>query len=498
MAAVDRFGDDAGFDLGRLRRALPAAVSSTHWRVAGILFLIAAEAILYGYSYPFFSLALEKHGIANWLIGLNASLAGAGILIVGPFLPRLIAGLGLRYLVASLFLISLLSFALLLTTDLTAVWFVSRFVMGACFAALWTTTEIWLNGVVDDRHRGRIIGASGTLYAGAQFVGPLALSVTGVTGTLPLIAAMVPLAAGVIVALSIRTKAGERVEAKASGSDSLRLALALAGPLMATACLAGVTETAMQSLLPLYGLANGLSDSEASRLVALFSVGEALLVAALGWMADRYGRRRTLGLCVALALTVMVLLPASIAWLWLLGPALFLAGGAISGIYTLGVIQIGQDYRGQRLAVVSTGFAMAYAVGAVVGSTPMGLAIDLFGPRALPILIAACFLLLAVVILKSRRPAATAADALIEVAPAPPLVAEAPLPSGVLLFDEFKPVDVEQAEVGDLQMGNDRQWQESNLEEWFRQRAAELARRAAKRHHTSTNHLEGLKTHQTG
>ena len=46
------------------------------WRVAGVLILIGAEALLYGFSYPFFSLALEKRELANWLIGLNASLAG--------------------------------------------------------------------------------------------------------------------------------------------------------------------------------------------------------------------------------------------------------------------------------------------------------------------------------------------------------------------------------------------------------------------------------------
>ena len=123
MAAVDHFGGHAGFNLSRLYRGFPATVSPTHWRVAGILFLIGAEAILYGYSYPFFSLALAKHGIANWLIGVNASLAGAGILIVGPFLPRLIAALGLRRLVAGLFLVSLLSFGLLLVVDATVVWF---------------------------------------------------------------------------------------------------------------------------------------------------------------------------------------------------------------------------------------------------------------------------------------------------------------------------------------------------------------------------------------
>ena len=65
---------------------------------------------------------------------------------------------------------------------------------------------------------------------------------------------------------------------------------------------------------------------------------------------------------------------------------LFLAGGTISGIYTLGVILIGQDFRGQRLALVSTGFAMAYSAGSIVGSTPIGFAIDLFGPNALPVL----------------------------------------------------------------------------------------------------------------
>jgi MFS family permease len=67
--------------------------------------LIGAEAFLYGYSYPFFSLALEKRELANWLIGLNASLANAGILFVGPFLPRLIDRYGLKYVVAAMFVV---------------------------------------------------------------------------------------------------------------------------------------------------------------------------------------------------------------------------------------------------------------------------------------------------------------------------------------------------------------------------------------------------------
>ena len=269
------------------------------WRVAGVLCLIGIEALLYGYSYPFFSLALEKRELANWLIGLNASVAGVGILVVGPLLPSLITRFGVRALVAYLFAISILSFAAILLFDNPVIWFAARFAMGACFAALWTASEIWLNGVVDDRHRGRIIGASGTLYATCQFLGPLVLGEVGASGSLPMVVAMAPLAIGIMVALSIQPARGKSEEEESHGDPkNLRLALAVAGGLVAAAFLGAIGKTAMLSLLPLYGLAHGFNDADAARLVAVFTLGEATLVAALGWMADRWGRRLTLRICV--------------------------------------------------------------------------------------------------------------------------------------------------------------------------------------------------------
>ena len=47
-------------------------------------------------------------------------------------------------------------------------------------------------------------------------------------------------------------------------------------------------------------------------------------------------------------------------------------------------------------------------------------------------------------------------------------------------LDQLEPVDVEQAEIGDLHVGDDRQRQEGDLEERLRQRAAEVARRLAR------------------
>ena len=485
------------------------------WRVAGVLTLIGAEALLYGYSYPFFSLALEKQGLANWLIGLNASLAGAGILIVGPVLPWLIARLGVRNLVAALFALSLASFAAILAADHLFVWFAARFVMGACFAALWTTTEIWLNGVVDDRHRGRIIGASGTLYATCQFIGPLVLGGVGVEGSLPLVVAMIPLGVAVVVALTISPAAGAAEDEENLGdTKSLKLALSVAGALIAAAFLGGIGETAMQALLPLYGLAHGLGDAAAARLVAVFSLGEAVLVAGLGWMADRYGRRFTLLTCAIGATAASALLPLAVASPFALIPVLFIAGGTISGIYTLGVILIGTDFRGSRLAVVSTGFAMAYAAGSIVGSTPVGYLIDAFGSEALPLSIAGAFFLLTVFLLIPERKTKTEARMEMQTN------AEANSPTAVPVFDDLPeirfdlsfltapssdlptmdapaldlpeitfdlsflagpdPKDQPETTTG-LRVARDREQQERDLEEGFRQRAVEVARRAEQR-----------------
>ena len=83
-------------------------------------------------------------------------------------------------------------------------------------------------GVVDDRHRGRIIGASGTLYAVCQFLGPLLLGQTGVTGSVPIIAAIVPLAVGVVVALMVPSAIGEAEEDDLGNLSGLKLAVKLA------------------------------------------------------------------------------------------------------------------------------------------------------------------------------------------------------------------------------------------------------------------------------
>ena len=123
------------------------------WRLAGVLILVGAEALIYSYSDPFLTQSFGKRELANWLIGLNTSAAGAGIVLFGPFLPKLIAIFDFRRLVVGLFAISFLSFATILLVDFSVVWFIACLIMGAGLASLWTTSEVWLNGIADSVSR---------------------------------------------------------------------------------------------------------------------------------------------------------------------------------------------------------------------------------------------------------------------------------------------------------------------------------------------------------
>ncbi len=64
------------------------------------------------------------------------------------------------------------------------------------------------------------------------------------------------------------------------------------------------------------------------------------------------------------------------------------------------------------------------------------------------------------------------------------------------IFDKREAVDVEKPVVRDFHMRDDRQRQESNLEEWFRERAAEIARSAAERPERFRHAFEGIYAHQ--
>lgn len=347
-----------------------------------VCFVGFAEAIVYGYSFPYFSLALEARGLSSTLIGLNAMAGTLGAIVVGPFVPRLIARFGYRRFSIAALLIAALVFGAVSLHDGTMALFAYRLILGFALASLWISTEAWLNHVVEDRNRGFMNGFFQTCYSLGFFLGPNLAAIAGPSGSAgPVTAAIIALV-GLAACLTLG-RADANVDGDFEAPLDWRVAWNARG-LLLIALLTGIAETAMYTLLPVFGLQLGFTHQVAIAILVIYTFGEVVLTLPLGWIADRADRRKMLALC-ALAGS------ASVAALGIFGladlgakVAAFVAGGMIVSLYNLALVIVGETYRGTDLPVVSTAFSMAYSIGCATGSTVGGAAIDLAGPYGLP------------------------------------------------------------------------------------------------------------------
>jgi hypothetical protein len=85
--------------------------------------------------------------------------------------------------------------------------------------------------------------------------------------------------------------------------------------------------------------------------------------------------------CAAAGLVGMATLPF-IGTNWhLLAFVLFLWGGVVAGLYTVGLAHLGARLSGRDLASANAAFVLCYGIGMLLGPQTIGLGMDLFGPN---------------------------------------------------------------------------------------------------------------------
>jgi len=92
---------------------------------------------------------------------------------------------------------------------------------------------------------------------------------------------------------------------------------------------------------------------------------------------------------------VLYLLPPS-GWPALL--LVFVWGGFIAGIYTVGLAHLGSSFKGSDLAAANAAFAFLYAVGSIAGPGVGGIGIDVWRPYGLLVAVAGLGALLVAVV----------------------------------------------------------------------------------------------------
>ena len=350
--------------------------------LAALIGCLSIYGITFSLYTPLLSLILEARGVSSTLIGALAMIASAGIIIGSFAVPRFMRHVeGRSLLLGGVVFEIVLIFALMSTQSIVA-WFVIRFLGGLVGSVLFVVTETWMLEITPREHRGRVMGFYNTTLALSFALGPLILSVTGTQGTLPFIVGIVLMGMAGLPVLW----AG-RYAPSSSGKPGFGVvSFAFVAPLLALACfVVAFMELATTSLIPIYGLRVGMTESSATLMLFFGAAGGALLQFPIGWAADHFDPRKVLVACALAGLVCAAAWPFSVGVPFLLWTTLFLWWGLFAGVYTVAMILAGQWFSGVELATAMASFGVFWGVGAFVGPMVGGASMDLWNPYGLPL-----------------------------------------------------------------------------------------------------------------
>ena len=359
---------------------LPMSQRDRRWSLAAAIGSVTVFGLSVGQSAPLLPLLLEHRGTDATLNGLNAGVTFIGV-IIGPLLsPRLVRRSGIRNVLLTCFGLDIVLFLAMKACDSIAAWFVLRPLLGMVGASIFTTGEAWINQLTGDAGRGRIIGIYAAALSAGFGAGPLVLSLTGIEGWPPFLVNAGISALAMLPLLAV----GEASEgfARERGTGPLRM-FARAPAIVGAVAVFGLYESALMSLLPIWGVRSGLTERLAAATLSSVYFGSIALQVLIGWLSDGASRLAALRLCGAVGLLGAAMLLWVPAVPLVLFGLLFVWGGVASGIYPVALSMAGDRFRGGDLVSVNAAVIIAYGLGALAGPPIGGAAMDIRNPQGL-------------------------------------------------------------------------------------------------------------------
>ena len=369
-----------------------AANGPNPWRrLLPVVLAALAAGFSIGLSTPLIALAIEQRGWSASVNGANAAMPAVAIILLGRYIPALVARFGaIRSMVGGI-LVSAAFLALFPALDGIVAWFVLRFGQGLGIALAWIVSETWINRIATERTRGRMVAVYAMLWSGGIALGPQLLRVTGTEGWLPFLLAAGILASGALPLFLARHLAPALDTQERAAAGHLGQLWRLAPVALLASFVGGFAEVGAFSLFPLWAVNVGLGSGGAIAMLSVFSIGGLLMQFPIGWLADRFDRERLLTLCGAVAFVGPALLPFVMDRPFVMWPLLFLAGCAVMGFYTLGLTVLGQRFPPEQLAAGNVIFVAAYMLGGIAGPVVGGAALDIWMPHGFPAVLALLF-----------------------------------------------------------------------------------------------------------
>jgi MFS family permease len=355
-----------------------AAEHTIHWpSLIAAISAISAVGIAIGLGLPLLSILLENRGIPATLTGLNTAMAGIAAMIAAPITTRVAHHLGVATTMLWAVMISAISALGFYYIENFWAWFPLRIVFHGAITALFILSEFWINVAAPPRRRGLVLGIYATVLSIGFAAGNVIFSVVGSEGFLPF---GVGSAIILVAAIPIFLARGESPELDEKPMGHFLRYLMLVPTASFAVFVFGAVEAGGMALFPIFAKAEGFTEAQSGILLSTMAIGNVVFQIPVGVLSDRLRDRRKLLTAIGSVGLIGSLLLPFVTRDWLVFSVLLLVfGGAIAGLYTVGLSHLGSRFRGAELAGANAAFIFSYAVGTVAGPQAIGTAMDIFG-----------------------------------------------------------------------------------------------------------------------
>lgn len=307
----------------------------------------------------------ETEGFPTVLIGLVTAAYYLGFLAGSRLTLRLLGSVGHIRVYAAL--ASLLSATVLVTGMLVTpyAWIALRFISGACIAGQYVVAESWLNQLVTNTNRGRILSLYSLVTIVAYGIGQVSVGlVDSNTLTVFGIAAIVTSLAVAPVALS--AEAAPPLVAPPERM-TLRELFEIVPTGVITSALVGVAHGSFLGLAAVYATRGGVSDGRIGLFVALPTVGSLLLHLPIAAASDDIDRRAVGALAAFAAAAAAMLLVVSDVGSVPSMLAMVLIGGTTYPLYSIAGAYTNDWIPTEKLTAAASQLVVLFGAGAFLG-----------------------------------------------------------------------------------------------------------------------------------
>jgi MFS family permease len=363
--------------------SVPDDAAGMRWlSICAAIASISVVGMAIGLGVPLLSVILETRGHSATMIGANTAVAGIASIVAAPFATPLAARFGVVPVMLASIIAGGIAFVGFYVAPFWA-WFPLRAVLHFALTVLFILSEFWISTSAPPQRRGLILGVYATVLSLGFAFGPWLFAQVGSAGFAPfgITFALIALAA-IPVSLAWRESPDIASSGRGGGGGGFARYIWMVPTATAAVLVFGAVETGGFALFPVYGARIGYSEADAALLLTAVGLGNVLLQIPLGLVSDRMRDRRTLlAICALVGLAGSLALPYA-AGDWNLSAAiLFVWGGVVAGLYTVGLAHLGSKLSGRDLASANAAFVFCYGVGMLIGPQAIGIGMDVAGPN---------------------------------------------------------------------------------------------------------------------